>query len=158
MNNEKKQIFTRRITQANKSQLTVIIYEILLSYLEDVQTAFESGNIDELRHNIKKARECINQLRIGLDFNYEPARSLFSIYCFADKELAKNMFANKNENISELQAMFTKLHDAFEKVSANDDSKPLMDNIQDVYAGLTYGKNDLNENLVNYDSKRGYLV
>ena len=68
------------------------------------------------------------------------------------------MFANKIENISELQEMFTKLHDAFEKVSANDDSKPLMDNIQDVYAGLTYGKNDLNENLVNYDSKRGYLV
>lgn len=158
MNNEKKQIFTRRITQANKSQLTVIIYEILLSYLEDIQTSFESGNIDELKHNIKKSRECIHQLRTGLAFDYEPAKSLFSIYCFADKELAKNMFANKNENISELQEMFTKLHDAFEKVSQNDDSKPLMDNIQDVYAGLTYGKNDLNENLVNYDSKRGYLV
>ena len=33
-----------------------------------------------------------------------------------------------------------------------------MENIQSVYAGLTYGRTDLNESLVNYDAKRGFLV
>lgn len=158
MKDETKQIFTRKITQANKTQLTVIVYEILLVYLEDSLTAFEAGNKDEFKHCLSKARECISELRISLDFNYEPSASLFSIYCFADRELAKNIYGNKINNIHELQDMFTKLKDAFEAVSKNDNSKPLMENIQGVYAGLTYGKNDLNENLVNYDSKRGYLV
>lgn len=35
MTTEKKQMFTRRITQANKTQLTVIVYEMLSAYLED---------------------------------------------------------------------------------------------------------------------------
>ena len=158
MTDEKKQVFTRRITQANKTQLTVIEYEILLTYLEDALTAFDADNKEEFKTNLSMARECIAQLRKTLDFNYELSTTLFSIYCFADKQLVSDIYGYKTENIDELQGMFTKLRDAFDTISKEDDSKPLMDNIQGVYAGLTYGKNDLNESLVNYDSRRGYLV
>ena len=158
MTDEKKQVFTRRITQANKTQLTVIEYEILLTYLEDALTAFDADNKEEFKTNLSMARECIAQLRKTLDFNYELSTTLFSIYCFADKQLVSDIYGYKTENIDELKGMFTKLRDAFDTISKEDDSKPLMDNIQGVYAGLTYGKNDLNESLVNYDSRRGYLV
>ena len=158
MTDEKKQVFTRRITQANKTQLTVIEYEILLTYLEDALTAFDADNKEVFKTNLSMARECIAQLRKTLDFNYELSTTLFSIYCFADKQLVSDIYGYKTENIDELKGMFTKLRDAFDTISKEDDSKPLMDNIQGVYAGLTYGKNDLNESLVNYDSRRGYLV
>ena len=43
MTTEKKQMFTRRITQANKTQLTVIVYEMLSAYLEDARAAHDAG-------------------------------------------------------------------------------------------------------------------
>ena len=50
MTTEKKQMFTRRITQANKTQLTVIVYEMLLAYLEDARAAHDAGQTEELVH------------------------------------------------------------------------------------------------------------
>ena len=39
MKKEEKQDFTLRITQANPTQLVVILYEMLLCYLEDAMQA-----------------------------------------------------------------------------------------------------------------------
>ena len=41
MKKEKKQEFTLRITRANKTQMVVILYDMVLTYLEDAIEAFE---------------------------------------------------------------------------------------------------------------------
>ncbi len=158
MTKENKQIFTRRISQANRTQLVVIVYEMLLVYLEDAVKAYEAEDKQEFARNLKLARECIGQMRTSLNFEYELSKNLFAIYCFADRELANDIFGNKTDNLDVLKMIFTKLHDAYYTISKEDKSEPLMDNIQDVYAGLTYGKTDVTESLVNYDAKRGYMA
>lgn len=158
MTTETKQIFTRRITQANKTQLVVIVYEMLLVYLEDAMNAYHEDQKEEFKENLRMARECIGQMRTSLNFDYALSRNLFSIYCFADRELAKDIYGYKTENLDVIKTIFTKLHDAYYVVSKKDESAPLMDNIQTVYAGLTYTKSDLNEDFLNYDTKRGYLA
>lgn len=158
MTTEKKQMFTRKITQANRTQLVVIVYEMLLVYLEDARNAHEAKDRKEFVHNLGLARECIGQMRTSLNFEYELSRNLFSLYCYADKELAKDIYGFKTDNLDVIQMIFTKLHDAYYAISSQDQSGPLMDNIQSVYAGLTYGRTDLNESLTNYDVKRGFLA
>ena len=158
MNTDTKQTFTRRITQANRTQLVVIVYEMLLVYLEDALHSYHEDNKGEFKENLRMARECIGQMRTSLNFEYALSRNLFAIYCFADRELAKDIYSYKTENLDVIQTIFTKLHDAYYVVSQKDDSAPLMDNIQTVYAGLTYTKSDLNEDFLNYDAKRGYLA
>lgn len=158
MDAEKKQSFTRRITQANRTQLVVIVYEMLLVYLEDASHAFEKSDKAEFKENLRMARECIGQMRTSLNFEYSLSKNLFAIYNFADKELARNYFSFKNDNIDVIQMIFRKLHNAYYKISKEDDSKPLMDNIQSVYAGLTYTKSTLNESIDYEDKKRGYFV
>lgn len=158
MTTETKQTFTRRITQANRTQLVVIVYEMLLVYLEDAVKAYKEDKKEEFKENLRMARECIGQMRTSLNFDYELSKSLFALYCFADRELAKDIYSHKTENLDVIRMIFTKLHDAYYVVSAKDESGPLMDNIQTVYAGLTYTKSDLNENFFNYDTKRGYLA
>lgn len=158
MTRENKQMFTRRITQANRTQLVVIVYDMLLVYLEDAEKAHELENKEEFVRNLELARECISQMRTSLNFEYELSKNLFAIYCFADRELANDIFGNKTDNLDALKMIFTKLHDAYNTISKEDDSEPLMDNIQDVYAGFTYGKTDVNESLVNYDARRGYMA
>ena len=56
MTTDKKQNFTRRITQANKTQLVVIVYEMLLVYLEDAFVAFHEQNKEEFKENLRMAR------------------------------------------------------------------------------------------------------
>lgn len=158
MTTEKKQVFTRRITQANRTQLVVIVYEMLLVYLEDSVRAFNEDNKTEFLENIHMARECIGQMRTSLNFDYSLSKNLFAIYNFADKELSNDYYRYKSDNLDVIQMIFTKLHDAYYTISEKDKSQPLMGNAQSVYAGLTYGKNELNESLSNYDQKRGYLV
>ena len=149
MNTETKQTFTRRITQANRTQLVVIVYEMLLVYLEDGMNAYQNNQKEEFKENLRMARECIGQMRTSLNFDYALSRNLFAIYCFADRELAKDIYSYKTENLDVIKTIFTKLHDAYYVVSQKDDSAPLMDNIQTVYAGLNYTKSDLNEDFLN---------
>ena len=157
MTNELKQTFTRKITQANRTQLVVIVYEMLLVYLEDARKAFDEDQKTSFKENIRMARECIGQMRTSLNFQYELSRNLFSIYCFADKELASDMYRYKTDNLDVIQMIFTKLHDAYYQISDQDKSPQLMDNIQSVYAGLTYSKGELNESLMsNNYATRGF--
>ena len=156
MTREDKQAFTRRIAKANRSQLAVIVYEMFLVYLEDAKKAHAAENKAEFARSLELARGCVQELRASLNFEYDIAKYLFDIYCFADRKLAQCIFSGSMENIDAIAEMFTKLRNAYAEISAQDKTEPLMDNIQDVYAGYTYGKNDINESLVNYDAGRGY--
>lgn len=157
MTNEKKQTFTRRITQANRTQLVVIVYEMLMVYLEDAMESFREDNRTEFAENLRMARECIGQMRTSLNFEYDLSRNLFSIYCFADREIAKDIYGYKIDNLDEIKMIFNKLRNAYYKISDKDQSGPMMDNIQSVYAGLTYGKTDLNESIPG-EGRRGFLA
>ena len=56
MTKELKQEYTLKITQANKTQLVVILYEMLLTYLEDAVSAHEKNDRAGFRDGIRKAR------------------------------------------------------------------------------------------------------
>ncbi|MDE7477187.1 MAG: flagellar protein FliS [Lachnospiraceae bacterium] len=157
MTKEMKQIFTRRITQANRTQLVVIMYDMILMYLEDAVNAQEAHCAQEYKKDMQCARNCISELRNSLDFNYDLSRNLFAIYAFADRELAGGMYSIETERISQIAGMFKKLRDAYYTISKEDHSQPLMENAQNVYAGFTYGRTDVNESL-QYGAARGYCV
>ena len=76
MTREMKQIFTRRITQANRTQLVVILYDMVLEYLKEAIAAQEIDCIQEYKKDMQCARNCISELRNSLDFNYEISRNL----------------------------------------------------------------------------------
>ena len=50
------------------------------------------------------------------------------------------------------------LHDAYADISAKDTRGQVMVNAQTVYAGLTYGRNALNENLTDQGNRRGFRI
>lgn len=158
MTKEMKQIFTRRITQANRTQLVVILYDMILTYLGDAASAQEIGCEQEYKKDMQCARNCISELRCSLDFTYDLSRNLFAIYAFADRELAHDMHGINAEQLAQITGMFQKLRDAYNTISKQDHSQPLMENAQNVYAGFTYGRTDVNESLSQYGTARGYCI
>lgn len=156
MTKELKQQYTLKITQANKTQLIVILYEMLLSYMEDARLAHQSDNRAEFREGIRKAEGCLRELMSSLHFEYAPAMNLLQLYLYINRELVRADIRNSVEKFQHLEGMITKLHDAYQQISRLDTSEPIMANTQTVYAGLTYGKTDLTENLANQGSNRGF--
>lgn len=158
MTKEKKQIFTRRITQANSTQLVVILYDMTLAYLEDAANAHDIGCWDEFKKDLQCARNCISELRNSLNFTYDLSRNLFAVYAFADRELANNICSMKTAHMDKITQMLTNLRNAYYTVSKQDSTEPLMENTQNVYAGLTYGRTDINESMLYGSTSRGFCI
>ena len=53
--------------------------------------------------------------------------------------------------------MLQSTYEGFKQAAKQDQSKPLMQNAQQVYAGYTYGKNDINESY-EIGASRGFLA
>lgn len=156
MTREYKQQFTLRITQANKTELIVILYEIILAYMEDAEAALEEGRITEFREALRKVRSCLGELIASLNLDYELAARLLSLYLYCNRELTKADIRKEKEPLVHIRSVITKLLEAYRELAGQDTSGPVMQNSQTVYAGLTYGKNSLAENLTDQGSNRGF--
>lgn len=156
MTGELKQEFTLKISQANKTQMIVILYEMLLAYTQDAKKELAEDKIDDFRESSKKARNCIGELINSLNMEFEPAGRLLSLYVYCNKELLKAEIRKEEEPILHTEMVITKLHAAYVELAKQDTSGPVMQNSQTVYAGLTYGKNSLSENLTDQGANRGF--
>lgn len=166
MKREDKQRFTLRITQANSTELVVILYEMLLCYLDDAEGALEGDSrqggaetgADAFKEAVRKARGCLNELIESLNLKYEPAPELLQLYMFCIRRLALGEARRDAEILGEIRRVIVPLHDAYGKVAAQNTAGPVMRNSQTVYAGLTYGRNSLTENMADQGANRGMFV
>ena len=78
------------------------------------------------------------------------------LYLYVSQELTRADIHNRTEELEHIRQIIEKLHGAYEEISKQDTSGPVMENTQTVYAGLTYGKNTLTENLADQGSSRGF--
>ena len=68
------------------------------------------------------------------------------------------MYESRPDRIEAAEKILKSLYSAFTKAAESDTSGPLMRNTQQVYAGMTYGKCSVNENLMDTNTQRGFFV
>ena len=156
MKAEKKREFTLRITNANRTELIVILYEMCFEYLEDAAKACEARDVDGVKDAVRKGQKTIRQLEYDLDFKYELSLHLMSLYAFAEKELVRCIIDLRAEHARDVRKILTPLYEGFLEIAKKDDSAPLMGNTETVYAGMTYGRRTLNEAVGT--SSRGFFA
>lgn len=157
MKKEQIQDFTRRISQCNRGELIIIMYDIVFTHVADAKAAYESKNWEEYKEALRRSERAIEELMSALDFSYDLARELYSIYVFCRNSLAKAMYKREIEEIEFAERLMRKLYDAFLQVAKQDTSAPLMSNTQQVYAGYTYGREDV-DTYQEFDTSRGFFV
>lgn len=164
MKKEDRQQFTLRITQANPTELVVILYEMLLCYLEDAKEALRpgeagaSGEPDGFHQAVRNARGCLSELLNSLDLRYEPAPNLERLYMFCIRRLARGEQRRDAGFFDEIKRVIVPLRDAYRSIAGQNSAGPVMSNSQGVYAGLTYGRNALTEDLADQGLNRGILA
>ncbi|MCR4904388.1 MAG: flagellar export chaperone FliS [Butyrivibrio sp.] len=154
---DKKKDYTLRISGANSTQLITILYEMELDYIKDAQNALQKADYVALAKEISNAQNVIDELIQSLDLNYELARNLIGLYLFEKKELLRAAGHLNINCLEQVEGVFKRLHEAYVELEKQDNRKSLMVNTQEVYAGLTYGKNSLVESMT-FNKNRGYTV
>ena len=158
MDSKQKQIFTRRLSQCNSGEMIVIIYDIAFTYMSDADRAFAEGRHEDMKTEIRRAQRALDELIGSLDFSYDIAEKLYSLYVFCKNELSRAMYENKPDGLKSAEKILRRLYASFVEAAKQDTSAPLMENTQQVYAGMTYARGELNESCMDEDGHRGFFV
>lgn len=151
--------YAMRISQASRTEIVVIMYEVAVKYIEDGVLALEGGDKEQFRHDIRKAKSFVNELASVLDMKYPVSANLLALYTYMNNVMVRADINLHTRELLRVKAQLIKLKEAFESVARQDTTGPVMQNTQRVYAGLTYSKNALNESYEDVRSiKRGYTV
>lgn len=157
MTDELKQQFTLRISRANSTELVVILYEMTLVYLDECE-AWIDKDLSEFKRAIQKARGCLNELLESINYEYEPAINIRKLMFFCIRRLANAEVTCKAEPLEDIKKVVIPLKDAFAKITPQNPGGSVMGNSQDIYVGLTYGKNKLTENMTDQGFNRGMRI
>ncbi len=158
MRQEQIQNFTRRISQSNRGGLVVVTYDIILAYIEDAETAYASADYTGFRENLVRAQRGVDRLIQTLDFSYSVSGELYPLYVFAKEAMAKAIVKKSQDELKGAKEVLVNLQAAFSEAAMQDRSNPLMQNTQQVYAGITYGKHNLTETFQEPETSRGFFA
>ena len=142
-------ITVSNIANASRGELLCITYELLL---EQIEMAIKSEENERKKH-LEKGIQIIKMLVGDLDFEIPLSAELFRIYVYVQGILIQ---AKTNQKLEEASDLIHKIYEAFKKITSEEiNKKPSMENAEMIYAGLTYGKTEIKETIVQ-DYNRGF--
>lgn len=187
MTKEQKQTFTLRITNANKSEMMVILCDIFLCYAEETKelllkwkaftSATEGVKLEDIEDLEVKIKDSMRHLRASLremiavlpgedsfgnaddatnlaeknnksDLSKEVlelSQRILALYRYVERELISASVKRNEDAIENAIQIVRKLNQAFIEISKKDQSSAIMQNTEKIYAGMTYGRNSIQE-------------
>ncbi len=156
MNRDKISAFTLRIASSNGCGLISILYDIYEEYETDALENFEAGQVTEAIVALKKCAEVVSHLQKDLNFEYKVSGNLYALYDYVQRNVSKSIYKANADGLLEAKKVMDELGDAFDQLAKEDTSSPIMQNTQHIMAGITYGKNSLNESVMGNQARRGF--
>lgn len=155
MTEEAKKIMAARVTQANRSELIVCLYDLIEISMKEAEELLAQGDRDGFKRELYRAQRSLRELTATLDMQYEISKQLMPLYLYANRLMIDALRTYKSDQFGDIRKVLGPLGDAFRGVAKEDSSPALMEHTQQIYAGLTYGRGTLNETMMSGNS-RGY--
>lgn len=150
-----KQYLANRIANANEAELVAILYEGLIDSLEDSIDYLRINAYNKLNKSIGKSREILAELLSTLQGDTEIANNLRSLYLYTNQLITD---AENNKDMKKLELaikVVTPIYEGWKELGAKEDVVTLGEAPQgpQIVAGITYGKGQLNDYVVNDESQ-----
>jgi len=149
--------FQRRLSQCNRGELIVIMFDIYFAHTESAAQSYRQSDWEKCKDSLKKAINTLDMLMDALDFKYEIAGNLYSIYHYCKTLIYRAIATMRMDSVEEANRLLAKIKASFSEAAKQDNSESLMGNAQTVYAGYTYGRESINEN-ISMGNNRGFLA
>jgi len=138
--------YVARISAATPLQLIIINYELIMHNLHVAKEDCEKEEYDEFERHIRKAQRYLMVLMESLDLTFEVAHELMNLYLYANRMMIKSMFKRQPELVCDACDMLGSLLDSWRMLErAQPKDAPVMDNVEQLIAGMTYRDGKLSE-------------
>ncbi len=138
--------YKKRISSSNPLELTNISFELFEHYA--VEATKSDRNSEDFQKNTHKALDFIVMMNSTLDQSYEISHSLTEVYTYVIKLLNDAIEHKEPIFINDALRVLAPLSRGFKDIEKDGYGEINKNNFdKNVFAGLTYGKNGLNEYL-----------
>ncbi|WP_078543857.1 flagellar export chaperone FliS [Litchfieldia alkalitelluris] len=116
---------TNAATTASPGELTLMLYNGCLKFINLAGKAMEEGNIQEKNTNLQKAQNIITELTITLNMDFEISQNLRSMYEYMNRRLMEANMKNDLEILKEVEEYVVDFRNTWkEAIQLNRQAKP----------------------------------
>lgn len=103
----------QQIMNAPPEQLTLMLYNGCLRFIEDGIIAVNEKKYEEANTSLQKAQRIISEFRLTLNMEYEIAQQLLPLYNYVYDRLVEGNIRSDTKPIEEARGIMTELRDAW---------------------------------------------
>ena len=110
-NNPYQNYNQNKILNASKAELTLMLYDGTIKFLNTANVAIEKGDIQKAHDNIMKTERIIDYLRQTLNMEYEVAKDFENMYAYIANRLIEANIGKDKEIIDEINTHMHAIRD-----------------------------------------------
>ena len=145
MTDEQMNVYKMRITQAGIAEMTVVMLEMEMQWIDEALEAYQTQNMEVFIACVEKAQAVQVELMNVMNMENPTAAEVYSVFAFINKQLILAKIKRIPLDIERCKTMLEKYHASFQAIAATDHGGKVMAQSEKVYAGLTYGTGGLVE-------------
>ena len=100
-----------KIMSATPPELTLMLYDGTIKFLNIAEFALEKGDIQKAHNNIVKTERIIEYLRNTLDMKYPVAQDFENMYSYIDRRLVEANMTKDKEIVTEINGHMHSIRD-----------------------------------------------
>jgi flagellar protein FliS len=104
------------VLTASPGDLTLMLYNGCLKFLNLAKKAIEEKNITEKNMNLQKAQNIINELMVTLNMDIEISKQMIALYDFARTKLIEANVKNDLAALEEAESIMIEFRDTWKEV------------------------------------------
>ncbi|MEX3621435.1 flagellar export chaperone FliS [Viridibacillus arvi] len=116
MHNPYKAYQQNSVIQSTPGELTLMLYNGCLKFLNQAKKAIEIKDIEMKNTNIQKAQNIIRELMITLDMSHSVSESMMALYDYMLNLLVEANIHNDISKIDEVSGLTTEFRDTWKQV------------------------------------------
>lgn len=148
MTNEQENTFKRRIAQAGIAEYTVLMLELEMEWMKEALEAYNKQDMESFYSSTEKAQSVQLELMNIMNVDNMIARDVYAVFVYINKILIHAKIKKNPLDMERCRDLLLRYHKSFQELIKTDQSGPLMESGEKIYAGLTYGTSGLVENSI----------
>jgi flagellar protein FliS len=114
--NPKQQILQKQIESASKEELTLMLYEGGVKFLNQAIVALEKNDIVKANNLILRTEDIVREFQLTLDHKYEEiSKPLDQLYDYMHRRLVEGNLQKDVEILNEVLGMFREMRDTWKE-------------------------------------------
>ena len=104
------------VTTASPGELTLMLYNGCLKFLNKAKQAMIEKNVEEKNYNIQRAQAIIAELMSTLNMDYDISKQMYPLYDYMNRRLIEANIKNDVAIIEEVEGLVTEFRDTWKEV------------------------------------------